>query len=150
MENLLTNGTKELFRLALQSHKNCFHDVQLCFTLTVMEVELRRGEALTDEELEASRTFVADCILESLILKGYISPAGIDDTGDFLLELTEAGEEAYQRSCREEDSTNNAFSAGPDHAFKPGTSVDGGPPSELWCDVCGESRAKAHPEGRGL
>lgn len=33
----------------------------------------------------------------------------------------------------------------PGHDFKPGTSVDGGPPSDLWCDVCGESRAKAHP-----
>jgi len=36
-------------------------------------------------------------------------------------------------------------SDGPGHAFKPGTSVDGGPPSGLWCDICGESRAKAHP-----
>jgi hypothetical protein len=32
------------------------------------------------------------------------------------------------------------------HAFKPGTTVDGDPPSELWCDICGELREKAHTE----
>ena len=41
---------------------------------------------------------------------------------------------------------DNLKQDGTDHAFKPGTSVDGGPPSDLWCDICGESRAKAHPE----
>lgn len=38
-----------------------------------------------------------------------------------------------------------AHNEGSDHAFKPGTTVDNDPPSDLWCDVCGESRAKAHP-----
>lgn len=93
----LSEEHQELIRQALESHKNCAHDdAQLCFTLTLLEVELRMDGYLTEEEIEASRTFIADYILESLILKGIIEPTGITDEGEFYLGLTDAGEEAYE------------------------------------------------------
>lgn len=92
----LSEEHQELIRIALESHKNCAHEeAQLCFALTLLEVELRMDGYLNEEEIEASRTFISDYILESLILKGIIEPTGITEEGDFYLGLTDAGEEAY-------------------------------------------------------
>lgn len=100
----LNQEIKDLIRLALDSHVGCAHNTaELCYALTLVEVGLRRENPLSDEEYEASRPFIADCILEKLILRGLIEPVGIDnETGDFYLGLTSAGEAVYEQHAAQE------------------------------------------------
>lgn len=99
----LDDATKDFIRRGLDAHVYCGHnDASLCYTLTLIEAEIRRGEEFSEEEVEASRIFIADSILEGLILKGMIEPVGIDpDSGDFYVGLTAAGEEAYEHIRQE-------------------------------------------------
>lgn len=96
---MISDEIKELVRLAMASHDQCYHrDVRLCNTLTLIEVQLVSGEELTDEEYEQCQHYIADMVIESLILKGHVSAAGVDlESGEFLYELTEQGEEAYNQ-----------------------------------------------------
>lgn len=105
---MISEELKELVRLAMQSHNHCGHDdLTLCNMLTLIEVQIRYDEELTEEETIGCQNYVADQILESMILKGYMAPAGIDiETGDFLLEFTEAGEEAYNRALEHYNQGN--------------------------------------------
>ena len=93
----LSDKDKDLIRLSLESHNHCVHDAELCFTLVLIEFELRREQGLDDDEIDAARTFLADSIVEGLVLKGMIEVTGIDsETGEFYIGLTEEGEQAYE------------------------------------------------------
>ena len=91
--------TQESIRLALESHRYCIHeDAVLCHALVLSEVAMRRGYSITsDEELEACGHFIADVTLEGLILQGLISVAGVDENGEMMVELTEAGHAAAEQ-----------------------------------------------------
>lgn len=94
---ILSDVDKDLIRLSIESHNHCLHDAELCFTLILIEFELRRGEGLTDDEIDAAKTFVADAVVEGLVLKGMVEVTGIDsETGEFYIGLTETGEQAYE------------------------------------------------------
>lgn len=100
----LSDADKDLIRLALESHNHCVHDSELCYTLIMVEFEIRRGVGLDDEEIEAARLFLTDQIVEGLILKGVIEVSGIDaETGEFYIGLTEAGEQAYEEYYGKEE-----------------------------------------------
>lgn len=93
----LSDADKDLIRLSLESHNHCVHEAELCFTLVLIEFELRRGVGLDDDEIELARTFLTDSIVEGLVLKGMIEVTGIDsETGEFYIGLTETGEQAYE------------------------------------------------------
>ncbi len=102
----LNEATQDILRLALDSHQYCRHqDPALCHALITVELGLRRGYPVSlDEELEACGKFIADAVLESLILKGMVETVGISEDGDFLLGLTEAG---VQRHNQEMEHKNN-------------------------------------------
>lgn len=101
---MLSDTDKELIRLSLQSHNNCIHSSELCSTLIFIEFELRRGKELTDEEIEATKLFLTDAIVEGLVLKGMMEVTGIDsETGQFYIGLTEEGELAYEEFRKEEN-----------------------------------------------
>lgn len=90
----LDQETKDTLRLALDSHQYCGHDdPSICHMLIIAELSIRRGFPVTsDEELDACG-YIADAVLESLILKGYVETTGLTEDGDFTLGLTEAGYE---------------------------------------------------------
>lgn len=93
----LSDKDKDLIRLSLESHNHCIHEAELCYTLILIEFELRRGEGLNDEEIELARNFLADQVIENLVLKGVVEVTGIDsETGEFYIGLTETGEQAYE------------------------------------------------------
>lgn len=92
----LSESTKENIRLALESHKKCVHtDAAMCYTLTLCEVEILEGELLSEEMMEECRNFMADAVLEGLILKGIVEVVGVSEDGEFMVGLTDAGEAAY-------------------------------------------------------
>lgn len=89
----LDNKTKDNLRLALESHIHCRHEnPTYCHMLILAELAMRRGyPVISDEELDACGGFIADAVLESLILKGMVEVMGVTEDGDFTLGLTEAG-----------------------------------------------------------
>jgi len=104
----LNEITKDALRLSLESHRYCNHETSgLCHALILFETALRRGETIIDDdEIEACGKYVADCVLEGLILKGVMEVTGVDDNGNFFVGLTEEGELAFEeaRKQTEEDS----------------------------------------------
>lgn len=105
---MLDSQLQDLIILAMTSHESCGHDdPALCFTLCVLETEIRLLRELTNEEAEESRLFFLDQILEGLILKGMVEPTGLNEEGDFVLGLTEQGRTAYERSVEKGNSSGN-------------------------------------------
>jgi hypothetical protein len=95
---ILDDETQENLRLALQSHQFCVHHgAAMCHMLILAELAIRRGYPVTsDEELEACGHFIADEVLQSLILKGFVSMDGVDENGQIMMGLTEAGRNRYE------------------------------------------------------
>lgn len=105
----LSGETKDDLRLALASHQTCIHeDPAYCHMLIIAELALRQRRQIADnEEIDAIGHFIADAVLESLMLKGMIEVAGLDENGEFMIGLTEAGHE-YTRDLfdtKEDDGT---------------------------------------------
>lgn len=99
----MTDDLGRLVRLSMDSHEMCVHDTpQLCSLLVLTEVELRRQRLLADDEIETCQQLMADYVLEGLILKGFVETVGLDESGDFVLGVTEAGEQAYQEMTERE------------------------------------------------
>lgn len=101
----LDDITKELLRSALESHTSCAHsDPQICNYLILTEAALiRERDFEEDEELVSAQHFLADCVLEGLILKGLIQVEGMTEDGEFLIGLTDEGKIA-EEEIRNDDS----------------------------------------------
>jgi hypothetical protein len=100
----LDDETKELVKHALESHRHCVHnDPELCKVLILSEVALYRGEPPSNEEIIAIGYFLADTILEQLILKGMVEVSGISEDGDFMVALTEQGRAAIIETLTSSD-----------------------------------------------
>lgn len=91
----LDQDTKDYLRQALLSHETCAHgDNTLCFVLMLSEASIRRGRPIQDdEEVDECGGFLADCVLESLILKGVVEVDGMTENGDFVLGFTKEFQE---------------------------------------------------------
>lgn len=91
----LDQDTKDYLRHALLSHETCRHDDNaLCFVLMLSEASIRRGRPIEDDdEVEEAGGFLADCVLESLILKGIVEVDGMTEDGDFILGFTQVDDE---------------------------------------------------------
>lgn len=102
----LTDETKEDLRLAIASHQYCIHDEPaFCHMLIIAELAMRQGRAVhDDEEIDAIGHFIADAVLESLILKGMVEVAGVDENGELMVGLTNAGHEYTENKYREDDN----------------------------------------------
>lgn len=97
----ISEPLKELVEQALRSHETCAHfDIQLCSFLIMVEVEVLHPENLTEEEYGGCIEHIANLTLESLILKGIVEARGIDESGDFLIGLTEEGERSFEEIKR--------------------------------------------------
>lgn len=96
----LDEETQQNLRLALKSHRGCFHeDAVLCHALILSELAMRRGYPVTsDEELESCGYFIADVTLEGLILKGLVEVVGVDEEGELLVGLTKDGHTAVEEN----------------------------------------------------
>lgn len=84
--------TKAFIRKAMESHKSCDHigEPEMCHMLILGEAAIRRGYAIEDEEeLDACGRYIADYVLESLILKGVVEPFGVDEEGRMTVRVTE-------------------------------------------------------------
>lgn len=96
--------TKELLRKALDAHQHCGHTgAEVCNFLIVCEAAFLRERTFEkNEELEAVQIFLTDIVLENLILKGVVETTGLTEDGEFLLGLTDLGEDVYHASCCDE------------------------------------------------
>lgn len=99
---------KEYIRKALSSHESCAHnDASMCYSLVLCEVEMLLGRLLEEEEIEQCRNVIADTVLEGLILKGMVEVTGISEDGEFMVGLTETGEESYNEIREEREEQGN-------------------------------------------
>lgn len=102
----LDEETKENLRLGIESHRHCAHkDPTFCHMLILAELAMRRGYPVTsDEELEECGHFIADAVLESLILKGLVEMSGMSEDGQMMVGLTEAGMEIAHNKFEEKEN----------------------------------------------
>lgn len=102
----LTIETKTALRVAIASHQTCVHENPVfCHMLIISELAMRQGRTINDDdEIDAIGHFIADAVLESLMLKGLVEVAGLDENGGFMVGLTQEGwEAANNRYIKEED-----------------------------------------------
>lgn len=94
----LDDTTKELLRTTHDQHRDCGHkNAGYCITEILDIVGNLRGLPIdSDEEFEACSNFIADAVLEGLILKGLIEISGLTEDGEYLIGLTEDGEKITQ------------------------------------------------------
>lgn len=93
----LAEETKDLVRLALDSHQSCVHDARLCHLLIMCEIGFRRHHGVQDDgEIEAISRYLTDCVLSDLMLKDMVEPVGLTEDGEFLIGLTQRGWDEVQ------------------------------------------------------
>lgn len=108
---VLSDDTQAALRVAILSHQTCVHeDPVLCHMLIIAELAMREGRAINDDdEIDAIGHFIADAVLESLVLKGMVEVTGLDENGGFMVGLTEAGwERANNRYSMEDDDGSSS------------------------------------------
>lgn len=90
---MLSDNLKQALRDEYHEHGRCQHtDLAHCHALLLTGAMWRADEELeTDEDYQEATTFIMDETLSSLILRGFIEPAGINEDGDFTYCATEAG-----------------------------------------------------------
>lgn len=102
---IIDDNMKNCLRLAMNDESLDFpQTVQAGFRLYaesfgVIEVE---DDEDGEELVESAFNFVADTVLENLMLKGFVEPSAVDENGEILYGLTEQGK-AYHRSMQDED-----------------------------------------------
>lgn len=95
---MLSENLKQALRDEYQEHGQCKHtDVTHCHALLLAGAVWRADEDLeTEEDYEQASAFIMDETLSSLILRGFIEPAGIDEQGDFTYQATPQGVQAVE------------------------------------------------------
>lgn len=107
----LDEDTKDYLRLGIESHRHCVHkNPTYCHMLILAELAMRRGYPVsTQEEIDACGHFIADAVLESLILKGLVEMSGMSEDGQMLVGLTEAGLEVSRNNFEFKDEENGTL-----------------------------------------
>lgn len=99
-----TNELRNLVELALASHETCAHqEPNMCYLLISAEIGLMTGETLDEDQFKQIGTLVADLVLESLVLKGMMEPSCLNEDGEMLFSVTDAGNQSLEEARREKN-----------------------------------------------
>lgn len=102
---MLSENLKQALRDEYEEHGRCKHtDLAHCHSLLLAGAVWRADEFLeSEEDYQEATNFIMDETLSSLILRGFIEPAGIDEDGEFTYAATEAGVKAVEERYDDED-----------------------------------------------
>lgn len=101
---MLSENLKQALRDEYHEHGQCKHtDMTHCHALLLAGAVWRADEDLeSEEDYHEATAFIMDETLSSLILRGFIEPAGIDENGDFTYCATELGIKAVDERFDDE------------------------------------------------
>lgn len=106
---MLSEGLKQAIQDEYYEHGQCRHtNVSHCHSLTLVGAMWRAEEDIdNDEDLTEAQTYLMDTVLSSLILRGFIEPAGMNEDGELTYQTTPKGNQGIESFARDNQEGNN-------------------------------------------